>query len=259
MSNPEIIVVTGNQRSGTTVVRQIMAECGLIDVGEVTQVEFENNDHRFYEFVKRKVIDDINFVHPIKHAEIFKQFICYLKEKYETQIVIDLKYNAVRFLDFAALDEIPAAFRILRGQGAKFVHINRRNKLRILVSFQIAMKSDVWGVKKADKRKKTTINLDPTNILRLIDEQIRWSSDITKMIPDAAHLIYEEMFDENGSATDYLKNEMNFILKRNIDFDQFHENILKKQNPYPLSAMISNFEDIKKVLEHTPHSWMLYA
>lgn len=253
----QLFVVSGNQRSGTTVLRQLITSCGVADLGEITQYDPEN-EFRFYEYVRRRMQDDPRYLHPYTHKPLFREYLAWVKSRVEGPALIDLKYNAMRFLDFGTLSEKPVSLHFLRQSGAKFIHIVRLNKLRLIVSLELALKTNRWGVWEGEERGELPkISLDPRSTLALIEEQERWSKDFARYLPEAPVVEYEHMFTETGDFTPRTLEIVERFLGRKVPSNYRDHIKLQKQTPDRLADLIENYGELAASVSNSRYSWML--
>jgi LPS sulfotransferase NodH len=258
MKNKDLYVVIGNQRSGTTALRQVFTGSGMIDIGEITQEDFLGDHHRFYDFVDQKCRDNKNNFHPIGHSKIFDEYINYLRDLYDESILIDLKYNALRFLDFASLNEVPVSIQILNNYGAKFVQIIRKNKLRVILSLAMAMKTGIWGIENNKINKDSKIFLEKDLLLNKIKEQYYWDNKVSGWIDNSISIYYEDLFlSEIKKSNIYISELQNFVNSNKYLLDLKSIN-LKRQNHKNISEYIENFDEIYDILKNGPYFWMIY-
>lgn len=147
-----------------------------------------------------------------------------------------------------------------------FILLERKNHLRTILSYTIARQSGNWHVHRTDK----------------LDHQL------IQLNLDKVYLEYDEMplLDALGKMSTYYDEFRNTLRNRGINYldltyevdilndpYQAYSKILnfihikpsnpkirfRKTNPFKVSELISNFDELSLALKNTPYAWMLSA
>lgn len=258
----DLIFIIGRQRSGTTVLRNLLEAGGALSLDEIMHGEPHAQHERFYEYVAARCAKDPRLVHPQHHRQLFRDFID--KKRAEAggrPLAIDTKYFGLNMIPgfFEMNTTMPFLVGYMRNHNAHIVHLIRHNKLRILVSEEIARQTGIWSAQNAGNlpKEKQKITVNPTEILMQIQRHITTSDRVRELIhdqPTAHELAYEKMFDPDGSFT----QEVATLAATLLGVDAIdRQPAAIRMNPEPLSALIENYDELTKTLSNSPHAWML--
>lgn len=256
------IVVIGMQRSGTTVFRQLLAANGADDYGEVFHAQFLNNPKNFFWFVYKKTQADPAFLHPTMYPHLFKTFITEnISATRDEHVLLDIKYNALRIIDMGMSEAVPTTIRFLEEQGATFLHIIRRNALRIFVSKCIALKTGLWretSSKQVPLEDKKLL-IPPGEALLAVEAHERQETQVRGWLESRRSevLVYEEMFEKDGTFSEKALAIAGALLNKTVPKNSTEKVALKKQNAEPLAEYVLNFKQLTTVFHNTPYAWML--
>lgn len=259
------ICVLGRQRSGTTVFRQMLKSQGAHDVSEIFHHDFSQNPENYFNFLFKKIKKDKKYIHPDWHREVFKEFLDFLEEKFDNEIILlDIKYNALNIIDSGSLyQEVPFAIKELASRQSYFVHITRKNKLKILVSELIAQRTGMWGQTQDNNSgitKDKKIYLSSEMALQTISRDEAFESKVSQCISiftNSFSISYEEMFEKDGGFSQSSQNIASEIFSLRPNELKYDSVSLIKQNPEPLEDLIENFDDLKSEFSDTPYAWMV--
>lgn len=260
-SGADLVFVIGRQRSGTTVFRQLLVTSGAMDCDEIMHGNLDR-PHRFYAFVRDRVRDEPELVHPQHHNRLFEEFVRRLRrEARGRRLAIDLKYFALNLIPLREDVEgkQPFILRYIDRVGAHVLHIVRRNKLRIHVSEEMARATGKWSAGSARQlvAEKPKLTLDPVAALRIVGKLIQQDAKVARLlqpIEGSATLVYEEMFDPDGrfaaGAAAAAARAMGLA-----EVDRTPANV--RMNPEPLADLVANHDEIAAAFRDTEHAWML--
>lgn len=130
----------------------------------------------------------------------------------------------------------------------KIIHLTRRNRLRTVISLEIAFKTGQWtksGHSGQPQEKRVT--LDPLKLIRRL-EQIEEGEAVTRSRfsdRQILEIVYEEMVQ---SPREVFSAVGAFLGVDGIDPDQIR---LKRQNPESLEQLIINYDQVESVLRNT--------
>jgi len=143
-----------------------------------------------------------------------------------------------------------------------FILLDRKNKLRKIISSLKAKKTGVYHLKNGAKAKLEKIYIPIDNIqidheskslLKYINDYCQDIELIKNLLKTKNHisLTYEEDI-ENNPLVAYSK------ICQFIEFKKIEPIIsLVKTTPFPIRDLIENFEEVANCLENTPYKWML--
>lgn len=258
----DLIFIIGRQRSGTTVFRDLLVRHGAMDCDEVFHGVL-NHELRFFEYVKKQVLNKPELIHPQKYGGMFYSYINWLREKSNgRKLAIDMKYYALNLIPTIedVNNERPFIIDFMKQNNASVVHIIRQNKLRVIVSEILAETTGRWSSERpeqlvTDKPRvsidtKTIINL--VNNLKTFDEKVY--SLLVQTLDNFFSIKYREMFDEDNFFTPLILETASKILDI-TDIDPKPGNL--KMNPEPLYKLIENFEEVENIFRASEHYWML--
>ncbi len=136
----------------------------------------------------------------------------------------------------------------------KVLHIKRENILRTHLSWAIAGKTDKWTITSSSHLPSTDsklIELSPDECINAFEKTKKWEAE------------FDEFFNEHQmlqvSYENLLSDTQNELEKVQMFFDlPLHKltTALKKQNPEPLSNLISNYAFLKKHFANT--QWAVF-
>jgi hypothetical protein len=253
--------VIGRQRSGTTVFRSILSKTpSSIDMGEIFH-SHESVDNNYYFYYRERMIEkDVLCSRPSKEREIFDLYMRDMEIRHEgLRLIIDVKYgdlDHVRRMDAPITDRLYLK-DFLEQRSDIFFHLIRKNKLRLLASEKIALKTKAWRSENIDDIAFTSIKLPPGKIERMIDSEWEQTNYVRSMfghLPNYHEVYYEDMFDEEWMFSRPLIQQLGFVTGCN-EFDIVPA--MKKQNDSPVSQLVSNYDDVASRLRRSPYRWML--
>ena len=133
----------------------------------------------------------------------------------------------------------------------KIIHLTRRNRLRTLVSLEIAMKTDKWKIRAnsntAPSDKKVWINTEDLlarlETIKKLEMEARERFKNRQML----EVVYEDLA---ANPTSEFRRISEFLGLADIDPSK---NILKKQNPENSRDLIINFDEVAQTLAATPY------
>jgi LPS sulfotransferase NodH len=205
---------------------------------------------------------DPRALHPVGYPALFKTFLVERTLKAPSAFVlVDIKYNALRLLDGGMTERSPAAIRLTLERGGKFVHVKRRNKLRVYTSILVAQKTGKWREMEENSVavKDKQVRVSPRLALESIESDLFLERQVAGWLEslDASTIAYEDMFAEDGRFSDEALDLASRLLKKRVIEEPAAQKNLKKQNPEPLAEVITNFDEVQQFFETTPHAWMV--
>jgi hypothetical protein len=257
----DLIFVVGRQRSGTTVFRDLLMRHGAMDCDEIFHGDLANK-FRFFRYVKERSQDEPQLVHPENYAGLFRSYIQELRKKSGgKKLAMDVKYFGLNLIP--AREDVdgrrPFIINFMQKNSAHVAHIVRRNKLRVILSEEMAKTTGRWSSGRVEHlvSDKPKIVIDTDQIMGAISRLIKQDERVSGMlesVPGVARLNYHEMFDEIGMFTPKVQDTAARFLDL-TSVDPKPGNL--KMNPEPLSELVENFVDLSNCIAASDHSWML--
>ncbi|MFZ0486007.1 MAG: sulfotransferase [Arenicellales bacterium] len=137
----------------------------------------------------------------------------------------------------------------------RYIRLIRRNPLRSIVSLAIAIKTDQWTLTPWDAEPKDKrVALDTANLVKGLDSVSAWERWFELEFHDREILTicYEDVVLD--PRREFLRIE-NFLGVDDIDPNQI---ALRRQNPEPLSDLVSNFDEVRAVLADSKYEKFLF-
>ena len=138
--------------------------------------------------------------------------------------------------------------KLLACHELKIIHLTRRNRLRTVISLEIAFKTGQWTKSgNSGSLKERRILLDPAKLVNRLGQIEAGEAAARARFRDrpVLEVVYEELVQSPqsvfGSVSKYL----------GIDGIDSNRIKLKRQNPETLEQLIINYEEIKAVLQGT--------
>ncbi|ELS03170.1 Stf0 sulfotransferase [Xenococcus sp. PCC 7305] len=139
----------------------------------------------------------------------------------------------------------------------KIVHLQRKNRLSMIVSMKIAFKTKQWGITDESQiidasQKKVHLNHEFLN--KSFEDIESWENNIKMIFPQSQiqDIFYEDLVEKYDQSLykvfDFLDVEQ--IPQKEIDTKH------KKQNPEPLNELIQNYQELKNQFQNT--AWEQY-
>lgn len=182
--------------------------------------------------------------------------------------LLDLKRRNEDPLSFAndvwnAFDDVRAVgFKILTDQNAVVLNavirdasvhkiiLERENALRQLVSLELARKTGQWVMRSSDTLNKTSVFVNPNEVLAYAQKQERLYGMFRKTL-DATSQPYVWITHEELFSRDQNRCFERSCALLNVPMSSAAKPDVIRQHPEPLSELIENFEEVKKALEGT--------
>jgi hypothetical protein len=141
--------------------------------------------------------------------------------------------------------------KFLRHDEFKVIHLTRRNRLRTILSLEIAMKTNQWKIRansnvRADDRR---VHLDPGDLVERIATIQRMETETRERFKcrPLLEVVYEDLITDPIAGFQRISEFLNLT-----DIDP-RKNILKKQNPEGIKDLIINFSEVAQSLAGTPY------
>jgi LPS sulfotransferase NodH len=127
----------------------------------------------------------------------------------------------------------------------KVIHLTRRNRLRTVISLEIAFKTGQWTkAGNAGEPKEKHVTLDPLKLMKRLEQIEEGEAATRRRFCDREMLevVYEALVQ---SPHEVFRSIGAYLGVNGIDPGKIR---LKRQNPEPLSQLIMNYDEIKSVL-----------
>jgi len=135
----------------------------------------------------------------------------------------------------------------------RIIHLTRKNRLKTIVSLDIAFKTNQWSLSANDKNKQLIEKKILFNTSTLIDrlEQIQeYETFIRDRFKDrhTLEVVYEKLTTEPEETFQYIGA---FLGVDDIDLGKI---TLTKQNPESLEQLIVNYDEVYELLKNTKYA-----
>ncbi|MGE5248934.1 MAG: Stf0 family sulfotransferase [Bacteroidota bacterium] len=146
--------------------------------------------------------------------------------------------------------------RFLAHREFKLIHLTRQNRLRTIVSLEIAFKTGRWTSSRQPDHNQVqdrTILIEPAKLLARI-EQLRQAERLARQrFSDrpVIEIVYEEMVREPLQTFEHVGDYLGI---QDIDPTQIR---IRRQNPEPLSQLLLNYAEMRQVLKDTEYAHYL--
>lgn len=165
---------------------------------------------------------------------------------FETKIRLHLW----RCLDISLEDYL---HRIQKLGFSRYIVLDRKNDLRRVVSSLVSVKTRKWSASKRDKPELVQVELKLDKLISRLEQLQRISAELKEVLSDQAllWLTYEDHV-ELDPRIGYRK------VCQFLGLPPEEATVkLKKLNPFPLSEMIENYDEVCRGLSGTDFEWML--
>jgi LPS sulfotransferase NodH len=135
----------------------------------------------------------------------------------------------------------------------KIIHLTRSNRLRTIISTDIAFKTGQWTSSRRSGNAPPgdrVVTLDPSTLIERI-ERIRAGEDITRerfMDRPMLEVVYETMV---AQPQETFRRVGEFLGVSDIDPSHIG---IRRQNPERLAELIANYEDVRRLLTATEYA-----
>jgi Stf0 sulphotransferase len=130
----------------------------------------------------------------------------------------------------------------------KVIHLTRRNRLRTIISLEIAFKTGKWTrSSKSEELGRKQLILDPSKLIKQLEQIEEGESDTRVRFNDRQifEVVYEELVQ---SPMEVFALVSKYLGVDGIDPSKIR---IKKQNPESLRQLIVNYDEIVAVLKNT--------
>ena len=138
--------------------------------------------------------------------------------------------------------------KLVAHEDLKVIHLTRQNRLRTIISLEIAFKTGQWTkARKSGDPKEKRVTLDPLKLLKQLEEIEEGEAATRARFCDRQMLefVYEELVQSPHQAFEAIST---YLGVDGIDPGKIR---LKRQNPERLAQLIVNYDEVKSALENT--------
>jgi LPS sulfotransferase NodH len=143
--------------------------------------------------------------------------------------------------------------KLLSHKHIRIIHLTRENRLRTIVSLDIAFKTGQWGVSANDNDKQLVekrIILDTSKLIDRLDQIHNYETFIRNRFKDRhiLEVVYEELTTKPGET---FQDIGEYLGVDDIDISKI---TLTKQNPESLEQLVENYDEVYGLLKHTKYA-----
>ncbi|MDY7013812.1 MAG: hypothetical protein SVX43_09505 [Cyanobacteriota bacterium] len=175
----------------------------------------------------------------------------------------NLGHSAVGFKLFPKHNEKVLKL-LLKDKKIKKILLLRRNKIRSYVSLQIACQTQEWDIRNSametpgKTQKSTSVKINPKSFQDYVQKNNYFFDKLRRTLnasnQEFLEITYEDLF---GTESAILKSELLEFIDVSVN-SKYLKADLKKQNPQPLSELVSNFHELESALRETELEPYLY-
>jgi LPS sulfotransferase NodH len=154
------------------------------------------------------------------------------------------------FYDHLTIDEWD---KFLSHKYLSIIHLTRENRLRTIVSLDIAFKTDQWSASAKDKDKQLVekrILLDTSTLIDRLEQIQYYETFIRDRFKDRhiLEVVYEKLATKPKETFQYI---VGYLSVDGIDLSKI---TLTKQNPESLEQLIVNYDEVYELLKNTKYA-----
>lgn len=244
------VCIFHNGRCGSTVISHLLGKHGKIHWdGEIYSKYFLKPDGKTFGKVNYERDQSIRILKN-KMKAIFTKYYGF-----------DVKRNHIEWFNFSISDYIEQ----LKELGFdRFIVLERQNHLRTILSYTIAREMGIWHIHRHEAAVEKTLRINPEKVylayeemdlLNALELMSCYYRDLRNALKDLnvpyLDVTYEKDIRENPMVA-YKKIIEYLGLRPKQPKIRFN-----RTNPFPLSKMVSNYDELDKYLSKTPYAWML--
>jgi LPS sulfotransferase NodH len=243
-----IVLFMGGVRSGTTVFRRMLASHPRVrDRGEIFN---SNNQQGFFKYFREQIAQNPDFAFPEHHGKLFLSYLASMVPKDNDGIaLLDIKYEHLNLVHDAWQLPFtnPPMLRLIKRSGFKVVHLRRQHFFSV-VSNLIAVQTGRYHKPadgSAELPEKRAVALERAGVLTAMKKRKRAAEIVDSSFDEQQRLSidYEGVFDEAGDFQPAVCERVAGFLGIDNRFER--QPALKKVIDEPLSAVITNYEEIR--------------
>lgn len=243
-----IVFFMGGVRSGTTVFRRMLASHPRVrDRGEIFN---SNNPQGFFKYFREQIAVNPDLVFPEHQGKLFLAYIASLVPKDQDGIaLLDIKYEHLNLISDAWQLPFtnPPMLRLIKRSGLKVVHLRRQHFFSVLSNL-VAVQTGRYHKPADDSAKlpeKRAVTVERALVLSSMKKRKRAADTVDQSFEDAQRLAidYEGVFDAAGDFQPGVCERLAAFMGVDNQFER--QPALKKVIDEPLSAVITNYEEIR--------------
>jgi len=243
-----IVFFMGGVRSGTTVFRRMLASHPRVrDRGEIFN---SNNPQGFFKYLREQIAADPDMVFPEHQNKIFLSYVASLVPKDKDGIaLLDIKYEHLNLVHDAWQLPFtnPPMLRLIKRSQLKVVHLRRQHFYSVLSNL-VAVQTGRYHKPADDSAKlpeKRPVAVERALVLSSMKKRKRAADTVDSSFEDGQRLSldYEGVFDDAGDFQPAVCERLAAFLGVDNQFER--QPALKKVIDEPLSAVITNYEEIR--------------
>lgn len=258
MTNAPDIFLIAHPRSGThALTSKISQRPDVFVFGEVFNGSPESEIYPANYFHFLRAIEDTPLASP-KNAETrFNSYMTYLKGRARNlRFLVDIKYDTLHLLDSELRDIAgpPSIFAFLSKRGVPIVHL-KRNVLHIYFSVLNAAAANQWQVATHEHVQRQTLQIDIEHMMDFVTKKTFEQQEVSRHVRGTDSFIevwYENLYGPGGAGA--FQHLSTFLGIENLAGE---ESTVKKQIDRPYRELISNFEEVEKVITRSPLAHLL--
>jgi len=258
------IVVCAPQRSGTTVLRQSLAQTDAFhDYNEIFHHIAGDNKYNFFNFLRSDPKYYQLYLYPSSDnlENLVTAYFDFLKGNcHKKFFFVDIKYNSTHHFNPIWYDPLskPKMFDFLAKLNIPILHIKRENLFEQSLSTVVANQIGKWHITKDEQIEDKKFKVHPQNLyskmLRL-ERLYNIFNDYLADYPIQQTIYYEQMF-SGEQFSDHCKKAIKDLC--GYEIDPKTELTLKKINPSP-SSRLSNLSELRNFFAKTRFKDMVEA
>lgn len=243
-----IVFFMGGVRSGTTVFRRMLASHPRVrDRGEIFN---SNNSQGFFKYWREQLAADPDLVFPEQQGKLFMAYVASLLPKDPDGIaLLDIKYEHLNLIHDAWQLPFtnPPMLRMIKRSQLKVVHLRRQHFYSVLSNL-VAVQTGRYHKPADDSAKlpeKKAVAVERALVLTSMKKRKRAADIVDSSFDESQRLSldYEGVFNEQGDFQPAICERLATFLGVDNQFER--EPALKKMIDEPLSAVITNYEEIR--------------
>ena len=240
-----LVFFMGGVRSGTTVFRKMMSSHPKIrDRGEIFN---SNNPQGFFKYFREQIAAQPDLVFPEHHGTVFLSYVASLVPK-DGIALLDVKYEHLNLVadPWQLPFTNPPMLRLIKRSKIKVVHLRRQHFYSVLSNL-VAVHTGRYHMPAAggELPEKRMVPVERSHLLASMKKRKRTADLVDSSFDDAQRLSidYESVFDGQGDFQPEIVEKLAAFLGEENLFERVPA--LKKVIDEPLSAVISNYEEIR--------------
>jgi hypothetical protein len=214
--------VIGRPRSGTTVFKAMLQTHP--EIWSLREVLNENNPRSYFNFLKRLQSDNRDALLPSRSVDNFVKYLGWCrrtaleKQPQNKVVILDVKYDQAHLLcePWWSITALPRIFSLMRELGCKVIDVHRNDVVRLVISNQIAIKTQIYHSNKLEpgEGQDAKIRIDTDRLLREVNATLQAYEKVVRHFrgyPDYLQITYETMFDGETFSDGLISRVASFL------------------------------------------------